>query len=139
MSKSSALRAGRHCTFDLHAHLVFVTKYSRGVFTDAVVHDLSEIFTTVCRAAGARLLNCNGEDDYVHLQVIYPPTIALSTLVNSLKGVSSRLIRQKNYPTIHQALLASKSLWSPSYFAGCSAEVPISKIEQYIQEQRKPN
>lgn len=31
-----------------------------------------------------------GEGDHVHLLVEYPPTIALSELVNSLKDVSSR-------------------------------------------------
>ncbi len=35
----------------------------------------------------------NGEDDHVHLFVEYPPIIAITRLVNSLKGVSSRLLR----------------------------------------------
>jgi len=45
--------------------------------------------------------------------------VAISTLVNSLKGVSSRMIRKKNYPSIHK-MLWGKTLWSPSYFAGRS-------------------
>jgi hypothetical protein len=52
---------------------------------------------------------------HTHL-VNYPPKIAISSLVNSLKGVSSRLIRKKNYPSIQKALWGN-SLWSPSYFA----------------------
>jgi putative transposase len=31
----------------------------------------------------------DGEDDHVHLLVNYPPKVAVSALVNSLKGVSS--------------------------------------------------
>ena len=43
----------------------------------------------------AELIEFDGEDDHVHLQVTYPPKVALSSLVNSLKGISSRLIRKK--------------------------------------------
>jgi putative transposase len=35
------------------------------------------------------------EDDHVHLLVNFPPKVALSRLVNSLKGVSSRRMRQE--------------------------------------------
>lgn len=44
----------------------------------------------VCIDFGAELREFNGEDDHVHLLVHYPPTVAVSKLVNSLKGVSSR-------------------------------------------------
>jgi len=42
-----------------------------------------------------------GEDDHVHLRVCYPPKVALSTLVNSLNGASSRLIRKQKAPGVH--------------------------------------
>lgn len=53
----------------MHVHLVFVTKYRRGVFND--------------------------EHDDAHLLVHYPPKVAVSKLVNSLKGVSAGRIRQE--------------------------------------------
>jgi putative transposase len=37
----------------------------------------------------------NGEDNYVHPPVNFPPNVALSKLVNSLKGVSSRRMQQE--------------------------------------------
>ena len=49
--------------------------------------------------AYAELVEFDGEDDHVHLLVNYPPTVSVSILVNSLKGVSSRMIRKKNYPS----------------------------------------
>jgi len=51
----------------LHGHLVLVTRYRHPVCT-------------------AR--------HHVHLLVKFPPKVALSRLVNSLKGVSSRRLRQ---------------------------------------------
>ena len=138
MEKVNNIRTGRHCVFLLHVHLVFVTKYRRGVFTKAILDDLKEIFASVCHDFEAELVEFDGEDDHVHLLVTYPPKIAISALVNSLKGVSSRLIRKKRYPSIQKKLWGG-SLWSPSYFAGSCGGAPISILRQYIEVQRTPN
>ena len=138
MEKVNSIRTGRHCVFLLHVHLVFVTKYRRGVFTKAILDDLKEIFASVCHDFEAELVEFDGEDDHVHLLVTYPPKIAISALVNSLKGVSSRLIRKKRYPSIQKKLWGG-SLWSPSYFAGSCGCAPVSILRQYIEDQRTPN
>ncbi len=95
------------------------------------------VMASVCRDFEAELVEFDGEDDHVHLLVNDPPKVAISTLVNSLKGVSSRLIRQKNYPEIRQKLWGGH-LWSPSYFAGSCGGAPLSMIRQYIENQRTP-
>ena len=131
------IRTGRSVIFNLHVHLVFVTKYRRDVFSDRVLSDLEEIFTSVCSDFEAELIEFNGEHDHVHLLVNYPPKVAVSSLVNSLKGVSSRLIRKKNYPEIEKKLWGNM-LWSPSYFAGSCGGAPLSIIKQYIENQQRP-
>ena len=137
MENVNEIRTGRHCVFNMHAHLVFVTKYRRGVFTKRILDDLREIFASVCKDFEAELIEFDGEDDYVHLLVVYPPKVAVSALVNSLKGVSSRLIRKKNYPELKGKLFGN-ALWSPSYFAGSCGDTPISVLRQYIEGQRTP-
>ena len=122
----------------LHVHLVFVTKYRRGVFTKEILEDLKGIFSEICKDFEATLEEFDGEDDHVHLLVTYPPKVAISNLVNSLKGVSSRLIRKKEYPSI-QRKLWGKSFWSPSYFAGSCGGAPLSVLKQYIESQRTPD
>jgi putative transposase len=121
----------------MHVHLVFVTKYRRKVFTKQILDELKMIFTNTCIDFGARLIECEGEDDLVHLLVEYPPKIAVSKLVNSLKGVSSRLVRKKGHPSIQNALWGG-SLWSPSYFAGACGGAPLTVIRQYIEQQESP-
>jgi len=137
MNPSNDIRTGRHCVFNLHVHLVFVTKYRRGVFTKAILADMRLVMASVCRDFEAELVEFDGEDDHVHLLVNYPPKVAISTLVNSLKGVSSRLIRQKYDPEIRQKLW-NGHLWSPSYFAGSCGGEPLSMIREYIEGQRTP-
>lgn len=137
MNKSNDIRHGRHCVFNLHIHLVFVTKYRRSVFTKAVLEDLKEIFASVCQDFEAELVEFDGEKDYVHLLINYPPKVSVSRLVNNLKGVSSRLIRKKRYACIQDKLWAG-ALWSPSYFAASCGGAPISIIKQYIEQQDTP-
>jgi len=117
----------------MHVHLVFVTKYRRGVLTGEH-HDFPrEVSAKVCADFGANLTECNGEDDHAHLLIEYPPQIAVSRLVNSPKGVSSRRQRQHYRVRTHR-----DHLWSPSYFAASSGGAPLSIIKQYIENQRRP-
>lgn len=133
---TTELRHGRHCVFNIHIHLVFVTKYRRGVFTEDVLKFMEPIFKDVCEDFESELVEFNGEDDYVHLLVNYPPKICLSKLVNSLKGVSSWMVRKEKFPSV-TARLSGGHLWSPSYFAGSCGGAPIDIIKQYIEQQRK--
>lgn len=137
MTKSTDLRRGRTCVFLMHVHLVFVTKYRREVFTKSILQDLKEIFLNICADFESKLVEFEGETDHVHLLVEYPPKIAISKLVNSLKGVSSRLIRKKGYSSIQKALWGD-NLWSPSYFAGACGGAPLTVIRQYIEQQKSP-
>ena len=138
MNKSNNFRRGRACVFLMHVHLVFVTKCRRKVFSKQILQDLKDIFTNVCNNFETQLIEFEGEKDHVHLLINYPPKVAISKLVNSLKGVSSRLIRLKKYASIQQALWG-KHLWSPSYFAGSCGGASLEVIKQYIEQQQSPD
>jgi len=70
----------------VHAHLVFVTKYRRGVLDADMLRSCEDAMRKVCGDFGAQLREFNGEGDHVHLLVGYPPKVAVSALVNSFKG-----------------------------------------------------
>lgn len=137
INTNNLIRNGRHCVFNMHVHLVFVTKYRRNVFTQEVLEHLNRIFDAVSKDFESELIEFNGEDDHVHLLINYPPKVQLSKLVNSLKGVSSRLLRKQNYACIQKRLWGN-ALWSPSYFAASCGGAPISIIRQYIEQQQSP-
>jgi putative transposase len=69
------------------------------------------------------------------LLVHYPPKVALSKLVNSLKGVSSRLLREQR-PEV-SGRYAEGVLWSPSYFAASCGGAPLSAVAEYVRGQRE--
>lgn len=131
------VRTGRHVVYNLHAHLVFVTKYRRGALTADLLARCEEIMREVCADFEVELREFNGEQDHVHLLVHYPPKIALSKLVNSLKGVSSRLLRQEYAPHIRKHLWGGH-FWSGSYFAASVGGAPLTALKQYIEQQQRP-
>jgi REP-associated tyrosine transposase len=83
------------------------------------------------------LVEVNGENNHVHLLVNLPPKLALSRLVNNLKGVSSRRLRQE-FPALRQHYWRAQPLCSGSYFAGSVDAAPLSILRQYIEQQEHP-
>ncbi|WP_405969375.1 IS200/IS605 family transposase [Streptomyces sp. NBC_00988] len=131
------VRTGRHVVYNLHVDLVFVTKYRRKAFTGAMLTRTEEIMREVCMDFEADLKQFNGEQDHVHLLVHYPPKVQLSKLVNSLKGVSSRRLRQE-YNSHVRRYLWGGHFWSGSYFAGSCGGAPLTVVKQYIENQQRP-
>ncbi len=69
------------------------------------------------------------------LLVEYPPTLLVSTLVNHLKGVSTRMLR-KEFPAL---AARGAHLWTPSYLAASAGGAPIERIREYVEAQEKPS
>jgi putative transposase len=137
MGATQEYRTGRHVVYQLHVHLVFVPRYRRKVFDADALKRLRIIFGAVSGDFEAELTQFNGEPDHVHLLVNYPPKVAVARLVNSLKGVSARRLRQER-PDISRRYWRG-GLWSASYFAASCGGAPISILRQYIESQRTPN
>jgi putative transposase len=136
MEKNNEIGTGGHCVFNMHVHLVFVPRYRKKVLDGKAIEILRESFAGICRKSAAELIEMNGEEDHVHLLVFYPPKVAVSALVNSLKGASSRILK-KRYPGIAERYYKNV-LWSPSYFAASCGGAPISIIRHYVEQQQTP-
>jgi len=116
--------------------LVFVTKYRRKVFDGGALQRLKAVFEKVCADFEAQLVEMNGAAEHVHLRINYPPKHSVSSLVNSLKGVSSRLLRVER-PDIEKRYWKD-ALWSPSYFAASCGGGSLGIIKLYVEQQKTP-
>ena len=127
-------RRGRHSVTLLYTHLVFVSKYRKKVLNSEQLDYLKEVGNEVAKKMNFQILEINGESHHVHLLIEYPPKLSISQIVNSLKGVSSRMLRKKYNLSLH-----TQHLWSPSYFAVSCGGAPLEKIKEYIENQKKPS
>jgi putative transposase len=123
--------------FIMHVHVVSVTKYRHPVFTARHLEPMEQIMRDVCADSGAELAEFSGEAEHVHLLVNFPPTVAISRLVNSLKGVSSRRPRQE-LPGLRRHYWRAKRLWSGSYFAGSVGGPPSPSCASTLSSRNVP-
>src|ERR1039458_7341588 len=121
----------------VHDQLVFLTRYRHPVFTARHLGRTEKIMRAVCTDFETGLAESSGETSHVHLLVNFPPKLALSRLVNSLKGLSSRRLRQE-FPELRRHYWKANRLWSGSYFAGSVGGAPISVLRQYSNSRTGP-
>ncbi len=131
------IKKGRHSTYLLQAHLIFVTKFRKKVFTNEYLNYIEDIFRDTLIENECNLIEFNGESDHVHLLIEFNPKVSISKLVNNLKGRSSRLLR-RDRPEVKKILWGKAKLWSPSYFAGSVGSITLEVLEKYIKDQDRP-
>jgi REP-associated tyrosine transposase len=111
-----------------------MTKYRRKCITAPMLVRLQEILTATTAKWGGELIECHGEADHVHLLISLNPTAQVSTFVNNLKTVSSRLIR-KEFGRELACWYRKPVFWSRSYCVVSCGGAPLSVLRHYIEQQ----
>jgi putative transposase len=122
---------------------VFVTKYRKEVITKEVItsdilKDIEKILSRLCKNAKSELIEFKGESDHVHLLVDISPDIAPSKLVNTLKTISSRMIRKK-YAQYLKSFYGKPVFWTGAYFVTSTGGAPLETLKDYIKSQDSPD
>ena len=107
------------------------------MFDTEILNRCEQIMAEACADFDATLAEFNREQDHVHLLVQYPPKVALSHLVNSLKGASSRRLRLEFIGRIDSAGSRGR-FWPPSHFSGSCGGPPLVIVKDYIVHQKRP-
>jgi putative transposase len=117
---------------------VLVTKYRHKVITGEIGKRLEEITKNLLHENfDCELLEFNFEEDHIHLLFETKPQAQISRIVNSLKTVTSRLIR-KEYKEYISKYYWKPYFWSHSYFVATTGGATLEIIKKYIQSQDTP-
>lgn len=92
---------------------------------------LKQIIGEVVAEFGGMVIEVETMPDHVHLLVELPPQVAVSKLVQILKGRSSRRLRQE-----FAHLARMKCLWSPSWFVCTVGGAPLEVVRRYVEGQK---
>lgn len=136
--KNYEWRTGRSQIFHHFYHLVFVTKYRRGVFTKEMLDRVAVIFKETCEQMDCIFHEFNGEDDHVHILISIPPKHSVTNVVSKLKGKSSYFMRKEFWEHVRKKLWG-KHFWSPSYCSVTCGGAPLEVIKKYIENQKRPS
>ena len=125
-------KRSRHQVYLINYHLIWCPKRRRPVLVGAVKRRLEEIVQEISEERGFEVLALEIQPDHVHLFVSTYPQLGCHKIVKSIKGRSSRLLRQE-FPE----LLKLPSLWTHSYLVSTAGKVSSLTIKQYIEEQSR--
>ncbi len=130
MTSRYAKNAG--AVFSLKYHLVWCPKYRRSVLTGDIERRLKELLREVASEHDWTLHAMEVMPDHVHLFIEKRPEWAVTEVVNRLKGVTSRTLREE----FHSLVTRLPTLWSRSYFAATVGAVSEATIRRYIEAQK---
>ena len=126
------LRTNHNVAFQCAFHVVRSPKYRRSVLIPPVDERLKTILVETIIEHGAWLQALQVMPDHVQLLVEVDPQYGIHRLVKSLKGRSSRLLRQE-FPHLRSRL---PTLWTNSYFVATTGGAPLAAIKRYVEQQK---
>ena len=132
-----ALKKQIHAVCDLKYHIVLVTKYRRPVIQGAVADHLKEECCRLIENFNGEVIEIETDLDHVHILAALGPEYPVRTVMNSLKGVTSRIIRRDHWEEISKQLWGD-SFWSDSYYISTCGGVTVETIRKYVEDQGKP-
>ena len=127
---------GRGYVYSIQYHIVWCVKYRHKILTPKIENRLTEVLNTVAECENFQILEVNTDKDHIHLLVNCSPQHYLSTIVQKMKGISSRLLMQE-FGEILKRKLWGGHLWNPSYFVATVSENTEEQIRKYIQNQKR--
>ena len=128
-------RKSSHTTYDIKYHLVWITKYRKPVLTGEIAKRCRELIREICLSKEVEILKGHISKEHVHIFVSVPPYISVSSLMQSLKGKSSRKMMME-YKALSRTFWG-RHIWARGYFVASSGNVTDEVIMQYIELQGK--
>jgi putative transposase len=126
-------RKTAHSVYDIKYHIVWITKYRKPILHGGIGIRVRELIRQTCASLEVYIEKGHIAKDHVHLLVSVPPDLAVSELVQRMKGRSSRLMLQE-FGELKRAYWG-RHLWARGYFVASTGNVTDEVIAEYIEKQ----
>lgn len=114
----------------MNYHFVWCPRYRRGMLVGKVKDRLKALVNEKAKTMGSEVIEIEIMPDHIHLFINSTPLMTPNKLIGSIKGYTSRFLREE-FP----ALRRMPTLWTRSYFCSTAGNVSSFVIEKYIKEQ----
>jgi putative transposase len=130
-------KSGSHCRYSLQYHFVWIPKYRRKVLVGALEKRLKEILREICRDYRFRIIAMEVMPDHVHMLIEAPPKFSPTKIIQTLKGISARRMREEFLEEIKKHIWKEGTLWATGYYVGSvSDKATTEMVEEYIKNQK---
>lgn len=131
--KNITYKSNKNVVYSCKFHVVFCPKYRRKVLVNGIDVRLKELIESICQEIHVDLIEMEIMPDHVHLLIDVDPQFGVHRAVKTIKGKSSRILRQE-FPELTTRL---PTLWTNSYFVSSVGGAPLSAVKEYIQNQKR--
>ena len=132
MSENRVFKSTHNIVYSCKYHVIFCPKYRRKVLVNGIDTRLKEIIHSVAAEYECEVFQLEIMPDHVHILCEVDPQFGIHKFVKSIKGRSSRLLRQE-FSKLKSRL---PTLWTHSYFVASVGGAPLDMIKQYIENQK---
>ena len=123
-----------HAVSTLNYHLIICVKYRRKVFdNDKIVNELKTRTRKIAEGFEIVIINQECDLDHTHILFKTKPSCNLTKFINSLKGATSKALRNK-FPEIKKKLWKDV-FWSKSYCLITTGQVTLDQLKKYVENQ----
>jgi len=126
-------RKTSHTTYDCKYHIVWITKYRKKVLVGLVAERVRDLLRGICKEHEVEILKGHVSRDHIHLFVSVPPHLAISKLVQYMKGKSSYKLMMENKQISKE--FWGRHVWGRGYFVASSGNITDEVIMEYIENQ----
>lgn len=129
----SQYRRGSHSIYDIKYHICWITKYRYHILRGEIGKETRNIIRQICSAHDVDIIVGSVGVDHIHLLVSCPPKLAVSKLIQYMRGTTSRKLQQK-YKQLKRKYWG-QHMWARGYFVVSSGNVTDEMWKRYIENQ----
>jgi len=125
-------RKGSHTKYNLAVHIVFIPKYRKKILYGQIGQKVRELIKEICSALEVEIIGGKVAVDHVHLHLSYPPHLAISKIVQHIKGKSSYKILN-SFPDLKKVYWGSH-FWARGYLAVSVGVITDEVVKAYLEK-----
>ena len=126
-------RVGAHTKFDLKVHLIWIPKYRKRLLVGPVAIRVRDLLRQIALEHELHSISGKVARDHVHVFLSHRPAQDVRTIVQWLKGISSRVLLQE-FPHLRKQCWG-RHYWARGYLAVSSGSLTDEMVAEYIKEQ----
>ena len=116
----------------INYHFVFCPRYRRKIFLISTVEtQFKNLVKSICEQMDIKIIAIECDKDHVHMFLNCLPTLSPSDIMQKIKGITSKELRNE-----FSQLAKMPSLWTRSYFVSTAGNVCSETIKQYVENKK---
>ena len=131
----SRFKSLSHAIWHCHYHIVWVPKYRFRILVGEIKEEVEKTIRLISDKKGCEIVELNIQEDHVHLLIMIPPKVSISTYVGIAKGKSAIRVFSK-FPNLKTKPYWGNHFWARGYCVD-TIGLDLEKIKKYIKYQEK--